>query len=269
LPDGNAAQRRKQKREQQRPDFSDGKPRLEMHDEVKPEENPRHPKKDLKNMPQNSINKWWPSAGSWTAVFTGVLCVFTGLLWRVSYQTTQFNAANQRAIINFIGPMVAKKMTPDGKKIDKWQVNFGWVNNGKNPAKNGFAQYNFSLSDKAVAKDTDFDSLPTRETIPLIVGPGLEYMEEPVDLTDNELKDVSNGKQHLFFWGWMTYDDGNPGSPKRLTEFCSEVAAVNWTGPDDHSDVATSVQITAPPCIKHNCYDDSCEDYIERTRAGQ
>jgi len=209
------------------------------------------------------------SAAHWTAAFTGVLCLFTALLAYVSFEANRLNAANQRAIVNFNGPMFGKKMMPDGKKVKSYLVYYGWSNSGRSPAKNAFTQFNDSVGDRRPTKDTDFSSLSQRDTLPLILGPGTMFQVPPVELTVSQLDDVTSGKQHLFFWGWVTYDDGIPGSPRRLTEFCTDVTSVDWSGGPSmaHDDPANTMTINTPPCDKHNCYDDTCNDYSERTKS--
>jgi hypothetical protein len=269
LPNGNAADRRKQKRKQQRLNFPDGEPSSEIDDGSDEGTHLNQQEKGRKQMTQNPPEKpdhWYSSAGFWTAVFTGVLCLFTALLWKVSNEANTFNASNQRAMINFGGPYLSKKMAADGKKVDGWQVYYAWSNSGRNPAKGVEAQFNYSLSDRRPTKDLNFGELPTRDTLPLILGPGTMFQMPPVDLSLDDLSSIESRKQHLFFWGWITYDDGNPHSSRRLTEFCTDVTGLTWTGPSDHTDPLANFSIQTPPCETHNCYDETCADYDQRTK---
>lgn len=264
-PNGSSADRRRQKRAQQRFPFA---PEEEQPAKAQNEKDETRNLNQEKDEDKDMSDEWWKrvfgSSAVWTAIFTAVLCVFTGILAWISFQDNRLNQANQRAMLNFNGPGLQKKMSPDGKKIASWQVYYGWTNSGRDPAKNAFAQYNFSLGDKRPTRDLNFDTLPTRDTYPMILGPNTSFGMTPVELTIPDLEDVESGKKHLFFWGWATYSDGIPGSPRRLTEFCTDVTGLTWSA-DNHSDPSTTPVVSTPPCEKHNCYDEDCEDYRQRT----
>jgi hypothetical protein len=264
--DGNAAQRRKEKRTQQRSLFPGEEQQPAKARDKQREGNRANKTKDEKNQMSINVKELFRSPAAWTAIFTGVLCLFTALLAWVSYQANSLNAAQQRAIVNFNGPAVSKKLTPDGKSVKAYQIYYGWQNSGRGPAKDAEAQYNFYLGDKKPTKDTDFSHLPTRDTLPLILGPGTYFQMTPIDLNVSDLESVETGKQHLFLWGWITYNDSIPHSPRRLTEFCTDVTSVQWATPGDHSDVNANPSITTPPCETHNCYDEECHDYDQRTK---
>ena len=73
------------------------------------------------------------AAAGWTAVFTAVLMVFTGLLYMVSDRATDVNIATQRATANLSGPVWAKIPSPDGKSIIGWRFMVAWQNSGRTP----------------------------------------------------------------------------------------------------------------------------------------
>jgi hypothetical protein len=87
----------------------------------------------------------------------------------------------------------------------------------------------------------------------------------PIQISSEDLEKVAEGKKHLFVWGWTTYRDIFTGTPKRLSEFCTEVVSITWTKPD-HTDAASDINTVNPPCPTHNCYDEDCVDYSSRTK---
>src|SRR3989442_10894459 len=62
------------------------------------------------------LNKFFfGKAGAWTAIFTFIVSVFSGLLWRVSDKANETSIVTQRAFLNFSGPALAKEAA--GKKL--------------------------------------------------------------------------------------------------------------------------------------------------------
>ena len=261
---GNAADRRREKRAKRNAGLFGLDASTDEDNSGYERNNFDQQKKENDQMSQEQTH-WYTSSGGWTAIFTAVLCLFTFFLWRVSDAANGLNAANQRAMVNFNGPGVGKTLSPDGKTVAAYQVLYAWSNSGRSPAKSAISQYNASLSDLRPDRSLDFDSLPTRETLPLIVGPGTVFQLPPVVLTVSDLEDVSTGKKHLFFWGWITYKDGIPDSPTRLTEFCTDVTSINW-GSGDHNSLSNNPTLNTPPCAQHNCYYEECGDYAERVK---
>lgn len=205
---------------------------------------------------------FYGKAGAWTAFFTFVLVVFSGLLWKVNDKANETSVASQRAFVNFGGPVIVKDI-----QNGRWKgvnVYYGWTNSGTTPAKDEVSEWNMSLGDVSPDKGTDFDSLPQNQRLSLVLGPKSGFQLPPVYLTTQQLESIADNKQHLFFWGWTTYRDIFPGTPKRLSEFCTDITSAVWTAPD-HTSPAADWKTVSPPCPVHNCYDEDCEDYTART----
>jgi hypothetical protein len=206
-------------------------------------------------------------AGAWTALFTCVLTVFTGLLYLVNNQANRTAIESQRAFINFSGAQFQPDVDPKTKQLRGTRVYWNMTNNGTTPANTVEIEWNLSLGSVAPDKNTDFDSLPQTERQRLVLGPKASYIFKPVYLSMEDWENVADGKEHLFFWGWAVYKDIFDRTPVRLSEFCTDVTNVTWSNPSlKHTDINNPLSTVNPPCPTHNCYDENCEDYSKRTR---
>lgn len=201
--------------------------------------------------------------GIWTTIFTGFLVVFSGLLYEVSHKANETSIVSQRAFVNFSGPAYAKDT--QGKILNGVNIYYGITNSGTTPAKNAVSQWNFSLGPIVPDRSTDFEGLPQSERISFVLGPKAFIQLKPVHLSVQDLEAVGQGKEHLFFWGWTTYHDIFPGTPMRLSEFCTEIDSLVWTN-SEHTNASTDLNTVNPPCPTHNCYDEDCSDYQTRTK---
>jgi len=263
LTNGNAAQRRKNKREQKRLDSA-------PETQEPPERHNGPDKKDelgkKKGNQTNMCEKIFGSAAFWTAVFTGVLTLFTGLLYMVSNRANEVNVATQRATVNISGPVWAKIQSPDGKSIAGWRFLFSWGNSGRTPANNAVYQTNLYIGDVRPEKGLDFGTLPQSPTLSFVLGPNATYGVQNMDISIEQLKEVADGKKHMFFWGWIAYDDGIPHTPRRLTEYCMDVTSLSFSKPNDLTNPTDELIANWPPCKTHYCYDDQCGDYTAHTK---
>jgi hypothetical protein len=215
------------------------------------------------NSEDKSMLKKFLDAGAWTAVFTGVLMIFSGLLLKVSNKANETSIATQRAFVNFSGPGFTKII--NGKKQKGINVFYAMSNSGTTPARTGVSEWNISLGPTVSQKGLDFDTLPQAERLSIVLGPKASFQMTPISISIEDLEAVGEGKKHLFFWGWTTYHDIFGNTPERLSEFCTEIVSVTWMKPD-HTDATTDINTANPPCPTHNCYDEDCADYAGRTQ---
>jgi hypothetical protein len=206
-----------------------------------------------------------PGSTVWTAIFTGVLTLVAMFQLFAYMKANDLNVSAQRATMNAGGPGFAPNLAPDGKSVTGWKFQYGWTNSGHLPAKNLLTQFNMYLGDKQPQKGLDFSELPQSSTIQSVIGPGSAFAMPESEVSIDDLKAVSLGQKHLFFWGWMVYEDGLSGK-KRLTEFCNDVTSLQFSNPNNPTDPKTNIIAQWPPCQTHNCYDDECEDYAARTQ---
>lgn len=217
-------------------------------------------------MTNGAVKRFLTSPGFWTAIFTGFLVLFTFFQVIINHHANQLNAANQRAMINFSGPAWQSIPSPDGKAIIGWRFGYGWSNSGRSPAREVISQVYYSLGDARPDKGLDFGNLPQGQTIQNVIGPGNGFGPPDVAISIANLEEVVAARKHLFFWGYATYDDGIPGTPRRLTEFCNDVISLAFSNPNDPTNIKTQLIASWPPCPVHNCYDEQSEDYAQRTK---
>lgn len=206
---------------------------------------------------------FFEKTGAWTAAFTFVLVVFSGLLAWVSYKANETSIISQRAFITFSGPVFIVDIAD--KKMKGTNVYYAMSNSGTTPANNVTLEWNLSLGQSVPDKNVDFDSLSQNERQKLVLGPKANYQVKPTYLTVEDWEKVSDGKEHLFLWGWVTYSDIFDGTPMRLSEFCTDVTKATWSS-NKHTTPGVMINTVNPPCPTHNCYDRNCDDYLKRTQ---
>ena len=205
-------------------------------------------------------------ASGWlTAIFTGVLMIFNGLLWYVTKQSTESTLASQRAFLSIAfspsieGVLDSRSATNPGK-ITGYRVHMGWVNNGATPMLTALAEFNVANGADRPARGFDFAQLSQAERQEYVVGPHASWEVLPVPMSFDTLTSTESGR-HTFAWGWVVYRDIFKGTPARLSEFCFELTNPKWLGGPDHTNPTNPVSVTTLPCQTHNCYDEQCEDY--------
>lgn len=171
----------------------------------------------------------------------------------------------QRPFIYFAGGAPAKKIILD-KKLVELDVNLPWENSGATPTVNGDSQVNwkifplsgmppnFSFADEANNVQKSQFEIPPK-------GVGNTTLKIPTGF----LAQVAKGQQRLYVWGWITYSDIFTGTPTRLSEFCDEVINVKSTK-DDIQDPNNDVTWDLTLCSTHNCSDERCADYYQKTQ---
>lgn len=276
LTDGNAAQRRKDKRDQNRLGPS----------RDKPEPPKRHGRPDNEdNLERENqidmIQKILGSAAFWTAVFTGLLCIFTYLLYDVSKEATNASKEQARAVVSFGGFAVGPVMTGlDGVWTgQQFQVN--WFNNGVLPAKGASFQHNARPFFDDLSKTYDFPL--NSDKIQGIVPPKGQFTSN-ITIPRSALEDNWHGKARIFVWGTAVYKDGFVDDPVRLSEFCTEIyqVTVGYTSappqptkenphpkPPAIGDPNTGIAgLSWRACNRgaHSCYDEDCADYSEQVK---
>lgn len=156
-------------------------------------------------------------------------------------------------------------MLPTGNLFKGVNIGYFWANAGTMPARDGKAQFNIYIGDAHPVTGLDFSKLPQSRVLEFVLGPKNAIQLETHFVGLEDLDNVTDGKTHMFFWGWAIYHDGFPDTPLRLSEFCADITGITWTK-TPHSDPTTDLTVQNPPCETHNCYDEACDDYGLRTR---
>jgi hypothetical protein len=213
---------------------------------------------------EGDFPKYFSKSGVWTAIFTGILTIFTGLLWSVNRTANDTSIAAQRAIISWNGPFFQNDV--DGKTLKGIKADYAAANSGTTPGSKAVAEWNVYSGPYAPQEGLDFDSLTQSERRPYILGPKGNFQVLPIDISNADLEAAAAGKKHLFLWGWTTYHDIF-SNIVHLSEFCTEVTQITWSKPDHiHFDPKLQINLIYPPCPVHNCYDKDCADYNKRVQ---
>jgi hypothetical protein len=142
-----------------------------------------------------------------------------------------------------------------------------WTNAGTTATKKGAVYVGHRVSPKPLPDNFDYPSDSPRQ--PFVIGPkGTAAWDYGVPAA--ELLAVQSEGKHIYFWGWNTYRDIFPQTPVRLTEFCVDVAYIMQPTvpgqPADAKRLGPTILPKYSSCPKHNCYDEECPDYKERTK---
>ncbi len=203
-----------------------------------------------------------------------VYTIYAKRQWNVMRESNNINRENmesvQRALVSYSGQTgQIKRLT--GKKVTSLTMVLPWENTGVTPAMNGKSVVNwktlpspnglpenFTYPDQMEVEPRQFE-IPPR-------GIGTGTMDVPIGWIQ-----VTKGKTvRMFIYGWITYDDifkkaaGAKGTPRHLSEFCDEITNVKST-PEDVTDPAANITWELSLCRGHNCTDERCEDYKEKT----
>jgi hypothetical protein len=218
---------------------------------------------------QNKLRIRLFNPGMWTAIFTGIVAVFTYQLVKVTGKVDETTRSTQRAFVNFQSINGVQKMLSDDaqKKWVREQFSAIWVNSGTTPATNGAASINYdSRPHDARGLEENFD-FPDGDRKNFVIGPkGTGSVPMPVTIT--ALDSVRLAQARLFMWGWVTYNDIFPGSPRHLSEFCVELTKIIPIDPasPDFADPTSEFVWQTSDCKMHNCYDRDCSDYDQKTK---
>ncbi len=136
------------------------------------------------------------------------------------------------------------------------QYNFGtrMDNFGNTAAQNLRNHITFEFFPGAMPDDFQFPDYIKPLTQAGILGPKQMLLGPhiPSDrfVTADEIAQIQAEKIRLYFFGWVRYFDGYPGTPERITKFCYFVRV---TGNPD-------VPVVFIPHSRHNCADDGCNE---------
>lgn len=228
----------------------------------------------------------------WTAIFTGVLTLFTVKMYQVSNATSQIARNSERAFVSFDGFTLGPRIMGQDRVWNAYEININWNNGATTPARDVVFQSNGISWPGTLPTGYDF---PLSKDKPIgVVGPKGSY-SQIVAIARQSLTDSWSGKGHLYVWGDVVYRDIFPEDGDRLTEFCQEINHITVGPPQadlSPNQTMTKTQATTQPgvtllaqpvpidnpnstiiafhwspCAEHNCYDEDCRDYSGRVEA--
>jgi hypothetical protein len=222
-------------------------------------------------------------AGFWTAIFTGMLTLFTYMMVQVSKTTNETARSSERAFLSFGGVTIGPKMmTEDMLTWRGYEITLNWNNSGTTPAKNLVFQANIKPWPISEELPQSYEFPLASEKSRGTVGPKANYGAN-VFIPRGILEDAYHGKERVYLWGTIVYKDIFENDPDRLTEFCVEITRLTtaWSQPPkpDKNNTTPSqgpipidnpnamlVGFQTPACRDHNCYDNDCKDYQDKIK---
>ena len=90
---------------------------------------------------------------------------------------------------------------------------------------------------------------------PFALGPKEQDATGPrLTIPVSVLQGVEDKTTHLYFWGWLIYQDVFPNTPVHISMFCMELTDVRGS-----LVAGTTYQFNWSLCSHHNCADDECK----------
>ena len=169
----------------------------------------------------------------------------------------------QRALVAFVGQGSYTKL-PIGKKTESVRLTLPWMNSGNTATRNGDSEVNWQWLPTELPEKFNFPDHPNIEHAKFVITPkayGNATLIIPIGFMDATRK----GDGHMFVWGWITYHDIFNGTPVRLSEFCDEITDIT-SSTADITDPSATISSQFTLCKEHNCTDEECSDYKEKTR---
>jgi hypothetical protein len=209
----------------------------------------------------------------WTMVFTLLLVLVTAQLVKVTNKVDETSRATQRAFVTLKGLALGGEVVESGK-VRGFQQAVIWENSGTTPAKDVSAWIDTHPSNTTITAGYPFPEMSKDKPARFVIGPKAEVRTPYVEINRDIFWSIHQHTGYLYIYGSVVYHDIFPNSPKRLTEFCSEITGVDFISPignlkpaTDLSDPAAKISISNSFCPIHNCSDEDCPDYKEKIAA--
>ena len=222
-------------------------------------------------------------SAAWTALFTGVLTVFTIKMWQVAATTSEATRTSQRAWMNLRGMSLGPDINNITNSSPAKEFIVTWGNTGATVAKQVVFEGNQKPELENLPNGYDFPLDPSVKTESVVSPQGGFDVRFQVPMS--ELEDNWKGRNKLFFWGDAIYKDVFPKDAVRLSEFCVEVThmttafktppIVKKGEPQPYPTLGQPnvaiVGFSWQPCSGgiHMCYDEDCKDYADRIKGAQ
>lgn len=171
----------------------------------------------------------------------------------------------QRAFMSFIGGMKIKKEISDNK-ITGLTVTCPFQNLGQTSTVQAKGRVNWkAFPMTGMPSDFDFADQDARVRIQQFYVPRGADANATMTIPIPQLQLLKLKTQRMYVWGWFAYNDVFTGTPRHLTEFCSEVVDFKTTK-DDLTDPLTDFTWEISLCESRNCYDRECFDYASKIK---
>ena len=199
-------------------------------------------------------------SSAWMGIFTCILTVFTGIQVWMARISNENAIATQRAFVIPAGQVPGSKVVHNGK-IARMAFILSFENSGVTPARRALGRSNVQLFQNSLPENYGFPDLSDSVPTPVSIGPKVTATQSVGVPISDVIAASKDG--HLYTWGWIAYDDVFRGTPRRLVEFCYELAHISATLPD-FTDPKAEFNWISLPCRTHNCQDQDCPDYNQK-----
>jgi hypothetical protein len=198
---------------------------------------------------------------------------YTQQLLQQNTRANEVATGAQRAYVNLQAFDQGTRLLGANKTVVSVRIPVPWENSGTTPAKNVTTRISWQPYPDAIREDFSFRDLPVSgkqtETRYFSLGPKARTTNMAT-INIEYFRRAMQG-EHLYVWGWVTYNDIFPGTPLRLTQFCREVINIRITG--DATDItqpaaALTFETTSCPG-RFSCYDEDCPDYKARIKQAE
>jgi len=150
------------------------------------------------------------------------------------------------------------------QKVGKFHFIIQAKNVGYTPTKNMTTHHSWLPSGVPLPDDYRFEDIWSAGELhvptPLFAAPQIVFETKSDDISENDVRAVSDHKEMLYFWGWAKYNDVFKDTPVHLTEYCVIVSGFRG------DPFVAGTEMVLNNCPSHNCQDQECTDYKERTR---
>jgi hypothetical protein len=174
------------------------------------------------------------------------------------------NNINREAVISvqraFVTPQafMALAITDATRKIvTDWQFYIPWGNSGVTPTRYAVTHSSFAPYYGVIPGNFPFPDLGPSKRTPLVLGPKATLTSSALQVPVGVLRSINPTGLHLYFWGWLSYNDTFARTKRHVTEVCRELTQING----DVSNPNQPVQWIFTLCDHHNCVDEECADY--------
>ena len=148
----------------------------------------------------------------------------------------------------------------DGKRVHSQRVIEDWENTGSTPAPVVISLMHYSKIPESEFENFKF-TVPPSPFRKNFAAPHARVASQIAIIPAGDF--VPGSTDRLTIWGWMAYRDVIPHTRPHLTEFCYYADNYTSRGPlhDPIGGDYMEISIVWNTCERHNCVDDSCEDF--------
>ncbi len=140
-----------------------------------------------------------------------------------------------------------------------WRIWPKWINSGNTPTRQLRAYVKYELRETTLPQDFPFSADADSPVVPGIIAPKGIIHSAPFELFGDDLIAIARGERHFYAWGVAMYNDVFPGTPRRVTKWCSFIAGVTGDPLLPYDEKSNPVDLLFAVYPRHNCGDEECD----------